>query len=808
MSLIYIHCKTDAGILYADSPDALKNPEIRTLTGQAAECPLIREQKLENGSLRYWFDAARLERWTPDTPVLYELTADGIKERFGFVELRPESNRAILLNGSPCYLRGYIRGIVAHEHPNMTGGSLKDAAVKNIRQAKKYGFNLVRFHSTIPTPEFVEAADEEGLFIHMEIGFAYETSEQGTKKNLSMDNKAWKETILRYRNHPSVAIFCIGNEMHNSGHFKEVHALYEQGRELAPGKLIMDNSGWGEFDRQTADVYSQHIAYFFPFKHHAEMFHQDAPWRMNGSAYDEMLDVECKGGGLAAAVHRTIVPAKPVLAHEAMHYIEIPDYKALEKKFDDFCARVGKEYLEANGIKKPRYMTELPKLIERKGLAHKMPDYIAASRKFKMAAIKQYMEKCRMSDLCGFEMLQFADCLKYENKNGIVDFFDDDKYFPPAWLLQFNGNAALLADFETEVYFYGDQIRGKIFISDFLQEPSVTGGELHLSVKKADGTILPVYDGHNVTLVGGLQQIASFELSFDEEEAAQKIEFCAEFTAGDIHLTNSWNLWLYPHKKVERLPETRLKSPLLNVVLHENPAAENVAGAVVTDVLDDQVFADLEAGKTVILLYHRDAPGHQYYLPGALERFKPCIWDRGSNLGGIIYSGELQKALASDRYFDMNWYSLLEGGYKVCLDDFPAPVQEIVCGVDKPVRDRMKGLVNGIKDFIDQDTFRNFSHLFSVKTGKGMLVVCTLMLSDAQNPVTENFIAELFNHTEELCRTDRTVALDVLKKYLAEETAKGVRKEDVMNHFWEIDNKLVEDTLFWEQTGLDLTKIQ
>ena len=194
-------------------------------------------------------------------------------------------------------------------------------------------------------------------------------------------------------------------------------------------------------------------------------------------------------------------------------------------------------------------MTELPKLIERKGLAHKMPDYIAASRKFKMAAIKQYMEKCRMSDLCGFEMLQFADCLKYENKNGIVDFFDDDKYFPPAWLLQFNGNAALLADFETEVYFYGDQIRGKIFISDFLQKPSVTGGELHLSVKKADGTILPVYDGHNVTLVGGLQQIASFELSFDEEEAAQKIEFCAEFTAGDIHLTNSWNLWLYPHKK-------------------------------------------------------------------------------------------------------------------------------------------------------------------------------------------------------------------------------------------------------------------
>ena len=28
-----------------------------------------------------------------------------------------------------------------------------------------------------------------------------------------------------------------------------------------------------------------------------------------------------------------------------------------------------------------------------------------------------------------------------------------------------------------------------------------------------------------------------------------------------------------------------------------------------------------------------------------------------------------------------------------------------------------------------------------------------------------------------------------------------------MNHFWEIDNKPVEDTLFWEQTGIDLSKL-
>ena len=805
---IYIQSRLDAGILLADSSAELRSPRILDRQGKPVTAPMFRKQELENGGFRYWFDASALVRWTPDTPVLYQLDAGEEKIRFGYMELRADGNRAVLLNGNPVYLRGYIRGIVAHEHPNMTGGTLRDAALKNIRQAKKYGFNLVRFHSTVPTEEFVEAADEEGMLIHMEIGFAYEMDDKAEKKNISMNNRKWEETILRFRNHPSAAIFCIGNEMHKSGHYPEVRALYEQGRSLAPGKLIMDNSGWGEFDRQTADVYSQHIAYFFPYKHHGQMFSSDAPWRINGSAYDEPLDSTAEKSGIRAEIHRTIVPARPTLAHEALHYIDIPDYEALNRKFDEFCRKAGPEYLQANGIQKPRYLTELPKLLERKGLTHKMPDYIAASQQFKMAAIKVYLEKCRLSALCGFEMLQFADCLKYENKNGIVDFFDDDKFIPPDWMMQFNGNAAVLAEFENDVYFYGDEIRGSVWISDFLPAPAVVGGELTIQVKNADGSAETVYHGRNVTLCGGLQKIADLSLSFTQEKAARKTTVSAEFKAGELTLRNSWDLWLYPHPELDRLPALRLRNAGLEQALKAFPGGKVPdPETILTDVLDDRVFADLEAGKTVYLLYHRDAPGHQYYLPGALERFKPCIWDRGSNLGGIIYSETVRKLTASDRYFDLNWYTLLEGGYKVCLDDFPAPVEELVCGVDKPVRDRMKGLVYGIKDFIAEDTLRNFSHFFSVKVGRGTLAVCTLVLNDPGNPAVGSFLAGWLNHPE-LVRTEKSLEAARLKTYLAAETAHGIRKEDTMNHFWEIDSKLVEDTLFWEEAKLDLRKIR
>lgn len=797
---VYIRCETEARIVILESDGKLTDPRILTHSGVATDCRLLScIEKAEK--FLYTFDASSLKMWSPDSPVLYLLQAGPVSERFGFCELKTFSNTDVLLNGERCYLRGYIRGIVAHEHPNMTGGTLKDAAVKNIRQAKKYGFNLVRFHSTIPTEEFVEAADEEGLLIHMEIGFAYEYDSEGSKKKLSMDNEAWRETILRYRNHPSVAIFCIGNEMHNSGHQPEVHALYALGKKLAPAKLILDNSGWGEYDRQTADIYSQHIAYYFPFKHHAEMFETDDCWRINGSTYDEVLESDVRTPAVTAHIRREAVPLKPVLAHEAIHYIEVADYEALNRKFDEFCARVGEDYLRENDIRKPRYMTALPELIRRKGLEGRMPDYIKGSEFFKKNAIKVYLERLRHSRLCGFEMLQFADTLKYENKNGIVDCFDDDKYIDPAWMRSINGDAVLLAEFDTEVFRHNSPVNVVLRISNFLPSPYLRG-TLTVAVNGSE-----IWRGNNIALAGGLQKLAELSLRFPDTGKAEQMELAAEFTAPGVELKNAWNFWLYPETGIRVLPEMALHNQALEQKIR-NSSGTVRSDLFLTDALDDNLFRQLENGRTVLLLYHRDNPWNSCYWPGALERFKPCIWDRGSNLGGIIDSDYLREKLASGRYFDLNMQPLLEGQYKVCLDDFPAGVEAFLSGIDKPVRDRMKGLIHGVKEFIPEDTLRNFSHLFSVKVGNGTLIVCTLLsaASDLSNPVTETFLAALLNGTAEF-RTDKAVDLEVLKRYLADATAKGPRPEDVMNHFWEIDNKPVEDTLFWEQTGIDLSKL-
>lgn len=802
---IYIDSRIENSLLIVEFCEKLKNISIFNAAMEKIDCPLIQVKELNCGRCQHTLDASKLIPWSPDTPVLYYVQTDFGRIRFGHSELKTFPNTNILQhNAHPCFLRGYIRGIVAHDHPNMTGGSTKDAAVKNIRQAKKYGFNLVRFHSTIPSTEFVETADEEGLFIHLEIGFNYTYDNTGEKK-LAIDNHAWEETIKLYRNHPSIAIFCIGNEMHQAGHFPEVKCLYNKARKLAPSKLIMDNAGWGEFDRQSADIFAQHIAYFFPFKQHQDMFNSDAPWRMNGSVYDEKLEASTETASFKANIRRWTDPIRPTLAHEALHYIDIPDYQKLNKKFEDFSHKVGKDYLKKYAIKKPRYLTEIPKLLKRKGLEAKIPDYIAGSQQFKMTAIKTYLEALRFSKLCGFEMLQFADCLKYENKNGIVDFFDDDKFIPAEWMRSLNSDAVLLAKFENEVFYYDEEIKVDISISNYLAHPQVTG-DILVKVKSADRED-EVYHGKNISLAGGLQKLAEINLNFNPEKKAVIYELCAVFTFGDIEITNSWKFWLYPRVKIQILPDMELQNIQLKDFIYSKAPKNINSDIIVTDLFNDKVYKHLEQGKNVILFYHRDTPGEQYYLPGALERFKPCIWDRGSNLGGIIYSDTLRKTFQGGKYFDLNMYSLLEAGYKICLDDFPCSVEEHVGGIDKPVRDRMKGLMSNIKDFLDENTLRNFSHLFSIKIGKGNLIVSTFNVNDTESPVVATFLATLLNNINEF-KTKKSISLVEFKKYIQEQAAKGIRREDIMNHFWEEDNKLVEDTLFWEESGIDLRKLE
>ena len=82
------------------------------------------------------------------------------------------------------------------------------------------------------------------------------------------------------------------------------------------------------------------------------------------------------------------------------------------------------------------------------------------------------------------------------------------------------------------------------------------------------------------------------------------------------------------------------------------------------------------------------------------------------------------------------------------------------------------------------------------------MIVCTFNTASVNKPSAANFFAALLNNAAQL-KADSSIEVEALEEYLANAP---LVTEDVMNHFWEIDNKPVEDTLFWEETGIDLSK--
>ena len=153
--------------------------------------------------------------WSVEKPTLYRLSLE-LKYVNGETELVSDSfgyryfdtdEKNIYLNGFPFYMRAYIRGCAAHEHQNNCGLSEYDFYKKNILAAKSYGFNTIRFHSTVPPDECFRAADELGILIHIEMragdGLYDNLEEMLNGKNDFVSDAEIYKTANRLYNHPS-----------------------------------------------------------------------------------------------------------------------------------------------------------------------------------------------------------------------------------------------------------------------------------------------------------------------------------------------------------------------------------------------------------------------------------------------------------------------------------------------------------------------------------------------------------------------------------------------------------------------------
>jgi beta-galactosidase len=160
--------------------------------------------------------------WSTASPTLYRTVSqirkngkviDQVETPFGIRSLSWSAETGLLLNGKAVKLVG---GSVHHDNGPLGAAAFDRAEERKVELLKAAGYNAVRTAHNPPSPVFLNACDRLGLLVLDEpfdtwkahkVKFDYgENFDEWWKRDIS-------SMVLRDRNHPSIVIWGIGNEI-------------------------------------------------------------------------------------------------------------------------------------------------------------------------------------------------------------------------------------------------------------------------------------------------------------------------------------------------------------------------------------------------------------------------------------------------------------------------------------------------------------------------------------------------------------------------------------------------------------------
>ncbi|HTB97710.1 MAG TPA: glycoside hydrolase family 2 TIM barrel-domain containing protein [Terracidiphilus sp.] len=160
--------------------------------------------------------------WSPESPTLYHAVSsvrrkgkiiDQVTTTFGIRSLQWSAENGLLLNDKSIKLTG---GSVHHDNGPLGAAAFDRAEERRVELLKAAGMNAVRTAHNPPSPAFLDACDRLGLLVLDEPFDVWQAHK--VKFDYGSDFDAWwkqdvSSMLLRDRNHPSIVIWGIGNEI-------------------------------------------------------------------------------------------------------------------------------------------------------------------------------------------------------------------------------------------------------------------------------------------------------------------------------------------------------------------------------------------------------------------------------------------------------------------------------------------------------------------------------------------------------------------------------------------------------------------
>jgi beta-galactosidase len=176
--------------------------------------------------------------WNLDQPVLYKavtkilsgkLIVDDVINAFGIRDIKFEGATGFWLNGKNIK----IKGVCMHHD----GGAVGAAVPLGVWQQrfsllKQAGVNAIRTSHNPVAPEVLDLCDKMGLLIMDETFDTWTAAKNHGEKGYNLYFKDWwqkdtRDMVLRDRNHPSIVIYSIGNEIHDDLSYPEGYKMYK-----------------------------------------------------------------------------------------------------------------------------------------------------------------------------------------------------------------------------------------------------------------------------------------------------------------------------------------------------------------------------------------------------------------------------------------------------------------------------------------------------------------------------------------------------------------------------------------------------
>lgn len=162
--------------------------------------------------------------WSTNNPNLYSARtfvysnghlSDSTDTQFGIRSITFDAINGLLINGVSLKLKG---GCVHHDNGPLGSKAYDRAEERRVELLKASGYNAIRCAHNPPSPAFLDACDRLGMLVIDETFDMWKDGKNPFDYHLYF--KDWWKTdvesmLLRDRNHPSIIMWSIGNEIPN-----------------------------------------------------------------------------------------------------------------------------------------------------------------------------------------------------------------------------------------------------------------------------------------------------------------------------------------------------------------------------------------------------------------------------------------------------------------------------------------------------------------------------------------------------------------------------------------------------------------